>query len=108
MEDNAMEVEGSSSRSGGAEQPAELADAMCAGPVIGSPHLIRILFALLSGHGLIPFSLGDKHLVGLCCFGRGFRSVDGQRVNGNRFVLSGWSVDRVDAGRRPFVPESVV
>ena len=60
-DENAMEVEeGSESLATG---PAELADQMCAGPVIGSPNLCRILFSLISGQGLAPSSLADKQLV---------------------------------------------
>jgi len=62
-DENAMDVESSpSGRS--ADEPVELAMQMCAGPVIGSPHLIKILYSLVSGQGLVPFSLGDKQLVG--------------------------------------------
>ena len=43
----------------------ELADQMCAGTVIRSVHLTKILFNFISGHGLLPFAaLGDKQLVG--------------------------------------------
>ena len=45
------------------DQPEELADQMCAGTVIRSPHLTRILYNFISGQGLLPFSLGDKQLV---------------------------------------------
>lgn len=41
----------------------ELADQMCAGTLIRSPHLIRILFNFISGQGLVPFPMGEKQLV---------------------------------------------
>ena len=47
----------------GEERGEELADEMCAGTVIRSPHLTRILYNFISGEGLLPFSLGDKQLV---------------------------------------------
>ncbi|KAI9556663.1 hypothetical protein GHT06_016453 [Daphnia sinensis] len=45
-------------------QSEELADQMCAGTVIRSPHLTAILYNFISGQGLVPYSLGDKQLVG--------------------------------------------
>jgi len=45
------------------DKSEELADQMCAGTVIRSPHLARILYNFISGQGLVPFSLGDKQLV---------------------------------------------
>ena len=49
---------GSASTSSG-----ELADEMCAGTVIRSPHLCQILYNFLSGDGLLPHSLSEKQLV---------------------------------------------
>lgn len=45
-------------------QSEELADRMGAGTVIRSPHLTSILYNFISGQGLVPYSLGDKQLVG--------------------------------------------
>lgn len=42
----------------------ELADQTCAGTIIRSPYLTNILFNFISGQGLVPYSLGDKQLVG--------------------------------------------
>lgn len=47
----------------GPDKSEELADQMCAGTVIRSPHLTKILYNFISGQGLVPFSLGDKQLV---------------------------------------------
>ena len=41
----------------------ELVDQMCAGSVIRSANLTKILYNFISGEGLLPFSLGDKQLV---------------------------------------------
>ena len=58
------EAQGSSSnRQDAPQRGEELADDMCAGTVIRSPHLTRILYNFISGEGLLPFSLGDKQLV---------------------------------------------
>lgn len=47
-----------------ASRTEELADQMCAGTVIRSRHLTTILYNFISGQGLVPYSLGDKQLVG--------------------------------------------
>lgn len=41
----------------------ELADQMCAGTLIRSPHLAKILYNFISGQGLVPFPMGEKQLV---------------------------------------------
>ena len=55
---NRQQMDNESSRS------EELADQMCAGTVIRNPHLTAILYNFISGQGLVPYTLGDKQLVG--------------------------------------------
>lgn len=45
----------------------ELADQMCAGTLIRSPYLAKILYNFISGQGLAPFSIGEKQLVNRKC-----------------------------------------